>query len=590
MAARSFESLVQDLVYNVDVGGGFRIIKSVLYVLITLSIMLLYTASQFDSFTEPEAMEYAQLGRNLAQEGKLVTQVVRPGTMAYLVKHTSEADPRIQDHPDILHPPLYPTLLALVFKLSGMSFETDLASITHAPEQWIVLPLGHLFTLLTGLLIWLAGRRLFDNRVGLLGMTLFYLSDSVWRTSISGLALPMATFLVTAAFYLALVAAGRGDAEGEEEAAPTRKAVLVPLAGSIVLCVLAFLTTYAALVILPAIALYFALQVKSGGWKWSAAVLLAFLLGIAPWMIRNKAVSGGFFGYAPTTILNDSRLYPNDQLDRTFAPEAQGQGIKATVRSLQIKWLRNIRTFYNNDLRTLGEGLVICFFLVTFFYRFARSQVRWFRWCLALAMLLLLGFAAFFGADTMRALHMFLPFVLIYGTAFFYILLDRMQFTYQIQRVAVTTVFALLVAAPLVVTLMPPKKGFPYPPYLAPYCGYACVLLEEEEVICTDMPWATAWYGNRTSILLPRDVDTFFVINDDHATVDALYFTLLTRDRPFVSDLLVGSEASWFPLQMGQLPEGFPRMEGMPIAEKDQLLLARPEVLKRGAERAAASE
>ena len=94
MAPKSFESVVQDLVYNVDVGGGFRIIKMALYVLLVLTVMLLYTASQFDSFTEPEAMEYAQLGRNLATEGKLVTQVVRPGTMAYLMEHSSDEDPQ----------------------------------------------------------------------------------------------------------------------------------------------------------------------------------------------------------------------------------------------------------------------------------------------------------------------------------------------------------------------------------------------------------------------------------------------------------------------------------------------------------------
>lgn len=582
MAAKSFDSMVQDLVYNVDVGGGYRIIKTVLYILLVLTLMLLYTASQFDSFTEPEAMEYAQLGRNLARDGKLVTQVVRPGTMSYLMHHTSEEDPRITDHPDIIHPPLYPALLATVFKLTGSSFETELKSVTQAPEQWIVVPLGHLFTLLTGVLVWLIGRRLFDNRVGLLAMTLFYLSDSVWRTSISGLDLSLATFLATAAFYFALVTVDRRRQSQEEEGSPSSS--LVPFVASIVLCILAFLTRYAAVVIVPAVALFYALQIRPNGWKWGAAVAMAFILGIAPWMIRNQVVSGGLFGYAPTTVLEDTRLFPDDQLDRTFEVEGGFAGLKSTVRALQIKWLKNIHTFYNNDLRSLGEGLLICFFLVTFFYRFARAHTRWFRWCLALAIVLLLGFAGFFGPGTIRGLHLFLPFVLVYGTAFFFILLDRLQFTYPIQRIAVTTLFVLLAVAPLVVTLMPPRKGFPYPPYLAPYQGYICSLLETNEVMCTDMPWATAWYGDRTSILLPRNVEDFYLINDEHQTVDAFYFTLLTRDRPFASALLSGSESSWFPLQLGQLPPGFPPMEGMPMADKDQLFLARSKVLKRAGE------
>ena len=77
MPPRSFESFIQDLVYNVDTDTGFvfRLIKAALFVLLVLLVMLLYTATQFHGLHEAEAMEYAQLGRNLLLTGNLTTQV-----------------------------------------------------------------------------------------------------------------------------------------------------------------------------------------------------------------------------------------------------------------------------------------------------------------------------------------------------------------------------------------------------------------------------------------------------------------------------------------------------------------------------------
>ena len=75
--ARPFESRIQDLVYNVEVGVGLRIIKAILYVFFVLAVMVMYTANEFQGLREAEAMEYAQLGRNLAEPA--VTTVVVDG-------------------------------------------------------------------------------------------------------------------------------------------------------------------------------------------------------------------------------------------------------------------------------------------------------------------------------------------------------------------------------------------------------------------------------------------------------------------------------------------------------------------------------
>ena len=85
---RSFESTLHDIVYSIDTGTGLKIIRVMLYVLLLLMIMMFYTATQFRGLKDAEAMDYAQLGRNISLNGGLVTKCVRPLTMWKVGQHT----------------------------------------------------------------------------------------------------------------------------------------------------------------------------------------------------------------------------------------------------------------------------------------------------------------------------------------------------------------------------------------------------------------------------------------------------------------------------------------------------------------------
>jgi len=186
---------------------------------------------------------------------------------------------------------------------------------------------------------------------------------------------------------------------------------------------------------------------------------------------------------------------------------------------------------------------------------------------------LLLGVAGLFGGTTIGLLFMFWPMVILYGLAFYFLLLDRLQLQLPIQRMAITFVIVTLSALPLIITLMPPKAHHPYPPYLRPYITYASELLEKNELLCTDMPWATAWYGDRTSLYLPQSIDEFYEINDYVMPISGIYFTTLTRNQPFVRGLLNGGERTWFPIQQGQSRSDFPLSHMLPLLNGDQLFL-----------------
>jgi len=562
MAHKPFESRIQDLVYNVDVGIGLRLIKIGLYLLFIFLVMLLYTATQFKGFKDVEAMDYAQLGRNVMEHKSMITQNVRPASLWYLGKKEQQVV-SVDGHPDIWHAPLYPVMLGGWFKITRAQFPPPEQGVYQAEYRVVVL--NHLFVLMTSVLVYILARRLFDPRIALLSLTVYFLSDLVWRDSIASTGVTIAGFWALAAFYSMLIA---GDRIEENR---TSRRWLVPAGWALLFCVLAFLTRYEAIALLPCLALYLGWTLKGQrGLVWATVFVALFLLAISPWLVRNVMVSGSPLGLAAHTALNDSSLFPDHSFERSLNPKIEAGEV---IGAMQIKWLTNMRKFYSENTRLLGDGLLISLFFTMFFYRFVRNPVHRFRWCVLLSMLTLMFIAAFFGEKTFRLMHIFWPLIIMYGLAFFTLLLDRLQLKARVLNMAVTGTLIVLSALPLIFSLLPPRVGMPYPPYFPGMIGYVSNMLRPNELMCTDMPWATAWYGNRTSLLLPMTIEEFYDINDYNKRVSGLYFTPLTRDLPYIRTLRSARYISWFPILEGRIPGDFPLTQGIPLSNMEQLFL-----------------
>jgi 4-amino-4-deoxy-L-arabinose transferase-like glycosyltransferase len=569
-----FESTLQDLVYSVDAGMGLKIIRTTLFCLVFLALIVIFTAREFRGFNNEAAMDYAQLGRNLAVSGRYVTQCVRPFSIAEVSANTFNGDALIDFHPELFRPPLYPAILAANFKffdLVGINLFPDSQEFQgmriYPAEQWVVIPLHHLFTVLSGLLVYLLGGKLFSKKIGLLGVTTYFLTEMVWRDSLMGTGIPMLAFFSLGAFYFALLSMTR------RRERHSRWSWISFFVLSVLFSAGALLTHYAALAVIPGIALFILMM----GSRTQRGSHLAFfycalvLLAVSPWLLRNYQLSGSPLGLAPYTALADSAQYPKDSLMRTLNPSLNFGAVIAAARA---KWKSGFSELYENGLTTMGGGLLIAFFMVTFFYRFVRVHVHNLRWGVGLSMLLFLLGAGFFGRDVMPLYHIFWPFVILYGLAFFSILLDRLDLSIQLYKSGLTMLVVLLTALPLLITiLLSPPPGLLYPPYYAPFIMRVSELLKPNEVMCTDMPWATAWYGKRLSILLPQSIDDYYEINDYRKYISGLYITTLTKDRPFVSSLLEGSEKTWFPVTMGRMPKDFPLKQGFALNKQDQLFL-----------------
>lgn len=565
----SFETTLHDVVYSIDAGTGLRIIRIAIYVLIVLAVLMLYTATQFRGLRTNEAMDYAQLGRNVSLSTGFQTKNVRPLSMWKVSQRTAQENPRIKDHPDLFHPPAYPFVLAVgfkVFDLLGMdpfSIDPTSRSVAMPAEQWVVLPLNHAFVLLTGFLVFLLGKRLFSRDIGFLGMSIYFVSNLVWKDSISGLNISMATFFITAAFYGMIV-----SMLNHRDNKPTRTWVL-PFLISVGCSAIAFLTRYIAIAAIPGIVL-FAWLIGGrfrGGTRYVVVYLVLFMVLISPWLYRNVVVSGNPMGMTGYTALMDSAAYPGNVLERELLPEFS---VKKSVAILKQKWVVNFSEKNAAALPGLGGGILMALFGVTFFYHFVRPQVNYLRWGIGLSLLVMVVIAGFFSESSVTMLHAFWPFIILYGLSFFSILVDRLDLGASLYTKSMSVLIFVLAAIPLALTLMPPAAKSPYPPYWPPVIAQVSDMLNPSEVMCSDMPWATAWYGDQVSILLPSNLESFYEINDYKQYVSGLYVTAITKNKPFASDLLVGPEKSWFPIVRGQIPNDFPLKEGVSLNPEGQ--------------------
>ena len=570
---RSFESTLHDIVYSIDTGTGLKIIRVTLYVLILFVILMVYTATQFRGLKSEESMDLAQIGRNMSIQNGMVTKTVRPLTMWKMQEVTEGENPQIGNHPDLFHPPAYPALLAVGFKifdLIGVSpFEMPEGGrgVAMPAEQWVILPINHFFTLLTGWVLFSLGKRLFSREIGFLGMTIYYLSSIVWQDSISGLNISMAVFFSVASFHAMVVAMlNRRDGESKVK-------WLTPYLISILLAAVAFLTRYITIAIVPGICAFAWLMSGRfrGGTRFVVIFVFLFTLLITPWMARNYKICGNPMGMVGYSALADTPKYPDNSLARDYHPTFTGKGV---TTALKAKWILNYSGKNRAVIPAMGGGILMAFFLTTFFYHFVRPQVNYLRWGLGISLLLMVIIAGFFSESSMQMLHLFWPFVILYGLAFFYILIDRLDLGVRLYTLGLKCLIVVLAITPFILTLMPPHETHPYPPYHAPIIGKVAEMLNSREVLCTDMPWATAWYGDRVSILLPKDLDQFYEINDYKQYVSGMYFTTITKNKPFVKQLLDGPEKSWLPIMSGRTPPDFPLKEGVSLNRQDQIFLS----------------
>src|SRR5882762_4593471 len=126
--------ILQESIHKLEVAGGLRYLKLGLALLVLGVVPCCYNVRSFKNMSTQEAMDSAQLARNLSKGKGYTTFFVRPFSMYLLRRHnegriaslneTQRADlSQIKTgHPDLANPPVYPALLAGFLKLCHFDY------------------------------------------------------------------------------------------------------------------------------------------------------------------------------------------------------------------------------------------------------------------------------------------------------------------------------------------------------------------------------------------------------------------------------------------------------------------------------------
>ena len=554
---------MQRVVNSLDEGIALGALRGLLVLLPVLAIGMLYARLHFTGLRDREAMDCAQIARNIASGRGFVTDVVRPITLWHEGGRTGRLVEPARNA-DLFHAPLYPSLLAAGFRAFNPSFQVSARFLGFEPESRVILPLGLILWMATGVIVFALGRMLFDSRVAVLATLGYMLSDAVLADAISGRPDALGVFLVTASAGAALAWAFR-DADGGGRGVRIALFVLAALCAG-----LAFLARYALGVAAVVVVLF--VVARSARRQWLAGALMLALIAAtaSPWIARNIRVSGRPFGLAPIAALNAGADSPT--AERAVTQRLDNADIAWLVRSRLADGLGKAGA---PDRFGLGLGLFVGAFVLSFLHRFSRPEVRSFRWCAAAGLAVVLAAGSIAPEGSGPLVRSLLPVVVLYGCALIVLLVDRLELVDPLLKYVAAGLIVLVGLFPTILSVSAGDPESPYPPYYPPYITRVSSLMKPDEALCTDIPEAAAWYGRCRTLQLPRTMHDLESIRDAGMKIGGVYLTTVTANRRYIRELTTGPERSWLPLLEGRMPRGFPYTEGirLPPGGRDQLFL-----------------
>jgi hypothetical protein len=190
------------------------------------------------------------------------------------------------------------------------------------------------------------------------------------------------------------------------------------------------------------------------------------------------------------------------------------------------------------------------------FHPFRNEKTQAFKWCILLMWIFAVAGMSLYhpsGAVSENQFHvLFIPLFIGYGMAFLFVLWNRLDLAGSLLRSVFVSALLFVCAIPMLLNLFAGQKSrVNWPPYLPPYIGVLRDWFKDDEIICSDMPWAVAWYSQRISMLLPDSIRTFNRMHDYRQTLQpirGLYLTPVTGDQPYFSGIYKGAYREWAPL------------------------------------------
>ena len=541
---------IQDWIFAWDIGVGAQFFRIGMFGLLVAGVILVYTGTQFYGLREPEAMNTGQLARNLALGRGYVTRLIRPLDVYYLgsIDKPTLSMQRMTV-PELWTPPGYPAVLSLPLRVVGGRLDHTNLSVLRADR---VMMLSGWFFFLTGLVMtYVLARELFDRRVAALSAFLYLFCDSLLEHAVLGLSTGFVATLLLVAVYALL------KAERWQRAEWSSSWVNGALAVGTFALAWGALTQYAVVMLMAPWLVYVGMVFRPARWQRLGVCVAVFALVLGPWMVRNRVVARSWLGLAPYGLSEEvgrGRYRVREgQVQRVYGLESPWR-----LRTLARKTLENARQFYEATIKRIGANYMIAFFIVSLLHRWRDEEAirlrRWVLWGLVgCAMWLSLA-----GAPRQNFFTVFMPLVTVFGAAFFLVLFERLQFRTRLLRGGMMGLFVAVNMVSVVLAVLPPRNTAPYPPYNAGVGAELGRMFREDELLASDIPWAVAWYADRSALWVPLREKDFIEINDRVRVVSGMYLTQETLQRESVLEEWLGQEVFLLRLFQPPPPPGFP--------------------------------
>jgi len=578
---RPAEFWIQERLFWLTSERGPKFLRVFLLALGFALLAFIYNQRAYRNMATPDAMDSAQLARNIASGKGFTTRFIRPlGIYLYTNAHPERLAPSSTNqsaydpaalksgHPDMANPPLYPLLLAGWMKIFPAYYPIpeanpdDTSKKTHwfwtrggsfaiYPPDFAITVLNQILLGIVILLSYKLAARLFDPSVGTLTALLVAGSEVLWRFSTSGLSTMLLVIIFLGLVHL-LVSFERVCRDSINQ---KQQMLLYPIGLGIILG-LGTLTRYSFGWLLLPVAIYVGAIAPRIKPHVISLLVVSFLVTICPWVIRTWSISGVPFGVATYQVLFNSPIFPGYSLERSLSPDFTQVSPPLFWRKL----FQNMRTVTNTEFLNIAGSWVSAFWIVALFLRYRSSAISKFRFFIIGTVPLLLIVQCLIRSqqsedfpviNSENLIVLLTPIVAMFGAALFNDLAERIIMetpwdTTTLRRI-LKGAFIVAMCIPFLNSFAPPlPHPTVYPPYYPPLIQRVSNWMKPEELMMSDIPWAVAWYGDRQAIwLTPDPTESFLFVNDYIKPIRGLFLTPKTMDGRFLSDWLRAGDRTW---------------------------------------------
>lgn len=487
-----------------------------LLIVAPLLMLVIYSRAMFPGLTNADALDFAQVGRNISAGRGMVTYVLHPLALTHGTSALRQ--------PDVIHGPLFPFLLALAFGAVGA-------------KDSVASAVSGLFYLMTVPLVYILGARVFNRSVGLITAAAFAFSSLMLEYAISGLHITLYTFLVTALFLVLynLAADKQGQASLSESPPPPK---LLLLAGALT-----------AMLYMTDVVFFWLVPIVLGSVAWISGserrnALLKFLLPLGlfmlPCMLRNLLLTGNpVFGLRGTELwMNTAGHFPGRVAYRLTSEEFT-RGLYL-IPAVGKKALLGLNTVIQG-MPQISDTWLLAFLLPCLLFgytSFAATMLR--RIMMFSALALLFGMVLF--EIQMPLFCCLVPTMLVFAIAYLTHLVKQAKLS-ALSLGTVTTLLGITIAYPLA-TQMILQEGMQAMPEVVAAKALG-KMAQPQQIVLSDRPDLVAWYADRAAIQIPAIDAQVAAIRARFPEMRWLFLTPETREQSAQWEYLYDRYATW---------------------------------------------